>query len=120
MITEDHVLKIEVHNGKENWRMSFNLNEVFFGREEKEIDKSFPIVRYTRWGRIKKIIKLLKKYAWCNEQAVKDLNEWLIYQITVYKDLRDHHIRGGDAYKKYSKQVELLEKSYKEAVKDGK
>lgn len=120
MITEDHVLRIEVHSGRENWRMSFNLNEVFFGVEDRERDLTFSVVRYTKWGRIKKIIKLIKKYSWCNEQAVKDLNEWLMYQLTIYKALRDSHISGGDEYKRYNKQVALLEKAYKEAVKDGK
>lgn len=38
----------------------------------------------------------------------------------IYKALRDSHIRGGDEYKRYNKQVALLEKAYKEAVKDGK
>lgn len=97
--------------------MRLNLYEVFFHIEFSYVDKSIPIVRYTRWGRIKKIIKLLKKYSYCNEQALEDFKQWVKCQIATYKDFRDQCMCVGDQYKMYQKKVDLLEKALKEAEK---
>lgn len=138
MVTGNDILEIPVHEGRENWDMKLNLHGIFFGTDLSEMrDKDYKpdpdIIHYTRWGRIKKIIGILNKKAYCNEKAVKEFREWLIYRISVYKNFRDVYnaksescISGGSknkAYKQkaksYDKRVKLLEKALKE-VQDGK
>ena len=116
--------------------MRLNLEALFLTEDYKygKYEKPDPdMIYYTRWGRIKKIIGILNKKAYCNEKAVKEFREWLIYQISVYKNFRDEYkaksescISGGSknkAYrqkaKAYDKRVKLLEKALKE-VQDGK
>ena len=138
MVTDNDILELSVHEGRENWDMKLNLHELFFGIElsdmrDKDYKPDLDIIHYTRWGRIKKIIGILNKKAYCNEKSVKEFREWLIYQISVYKNFRDEYkaksescISGGSknkAYKQkakaYDKRVKLLEKALKE-VQDGK
>ena len=130
MVTDNDILELSVHEGRENWDMKLNLHEIFFGSEMRDKDyKSDPdIIHYTRWGGIKQIIGILNENAYCNEKAVKEFREWLIYQISVYKNFRDEYkaksescISGGSKNKEYNqkakaydKRVKLLEKALKE------
>ena len=88
---------------REHFTISFNLYEVFFGREEDKPDPTYPIVRYTRWGRIKKITKLLKQYQYDNEEAMENYKSWIRRKIEFYTEVI-----------KDKKKVELLEKALKE------
>lgn len=128
MVTDNDILEISVHEGRENWDMKLNLHKTFFGKDYKPDP---DIIHYTRWGRIKKIIGILNKKAYCNEKAVKEFREWLIYQISVYKNFRDEYkaksescISGGSKNKAYKqkakdcdKRVKLLEKALNELSK---
>lgn len=117
MIIEGNILELSVHQGRENFDMKFDLHEVFFGKEKKTITNDFPVIKYTRWGRVKKIIKLVKKYSYCNEKSVENFTKWLKSQILISEYFRDSNTYGGDKYKMYQKEVYFLNKALNELSK---
>lgn len=105
----DNILVIK-SSYKPHFTMKLNLQELFLKEDYKYEKDELPdpdIIHYTRWGRVKKILKILREYRWENEEAVKQLEEWLQEQIPLAKERKD------------KKSVSLMEKALKE-VQDGK
>lgn len=105
----DNILVIK-SSYKPHFTMKLNLPELFLKEDYKYEKDELPdpdIIHYTRWGRVKKILKILREYRWENEEAVKQLEEWLQEQIPLAKERKD------------KKSVSIMEKALKE-VQDGK
>lgn len=85
--------------------MSIRLEALFltedykYGKDEK---RDPDMIHYTRWGRIKKVLKILKKFEWENKEAYIVLKEFLEEQIPLAIQRKD------------KKSVEVMKKALKE------
>ena len=85
--------------------MRLNMEALFLTEDYKygKYEKPDPdMIHYTRWGRIKKVLKILKEFKWENEEAYTVLREFLEEQIPLAKKHKD------------KKSVEVMEKALKE------
>lgn len=103
--------------------MRINLEELFYPNKKPyklNKDETSDIVHFTTWGRVKRVLELLKRWDYCNEEAYKTTLEYVKTEIAYWfkccKTL-DENMRGcsynSNLWKIYHGEYEDAKREFK-------